>query len=216
MGKTCRVTDSRSARGALASDLKWPILVLAGILVIGFYCAFTFTSIALFPPPFSPVTNWLSDLGNSSFSPKGAVLYNVGCVLTGLALFPFFAGFYKWYTNEKWRKLLMTITQVVGFISAFALIMIGVFSEDYMTQHVFWSDVFFAFNLIVLILANASLMTHRKFMKLIGYYGLVVAAINLLFVAFSNTPLLEWFTVFTALGYVALLSYNTYKSQLPA
>jgi hypothetical protein len=53
-------------------------------------------------------------------------------------------------------------------------------------------------------------------MKLIGYYGLVVAAINLLFVAFSNTPLLEWFTVFTALGYVALLSYNTYKSQLPA
>jgi hypothetical protein len=172
--------------------LKWPILVLAGILVIGFYCAFTFTSIALFPPPFSPVTNWLSDLGNSSFSPKGAVFYNVGCVLTGLALFPFFAGFYKWYTDEKWRKLLMTITQVVGFISAFALIMIGVFS------------------------ANASLMTHRKFMKLIGYYGLVVAAINLLFVAFSNTPLLEWFTVFTALGYVALLSYNTYKSQLPA
>ena len=168
----------------------------------------------LFPGPFSPVTNWLSDLGNSSFSPKGAVFYNVGCVLTGLALFPFFAGFYKWYTNEKWRKLLMTITQVVGFISAFALIMIGVFSEDYMTQHVFWSDAFFVFNLIVLILANVSLMTHRKFMKPIGYYGFVVAAINLFFVTISSTPLLEWFTVFTALGYVALLSYNTSRSYL--
>ena len=216
MGKTCRVTDFRSARGALVSDLKWPILALAGILAIGFYCAFTFTSIALFPGPFSPVTNWLSDLGNSSFSPKGAVFYNVGCVLTGLALFPFFAGFYKWYTNEKWRKLLITITQVVGFISAFALVMIGVFSEDFMAQHVFWSGVFFAFNLMVLILANASLMTHRKFMKPIGYYGLVVAVINLLFVAFSSTPVLEWFTVFTALGYVGLLSYNTCKSQLSA
>jgi hypothetical membrane protein len=55
----------------------------------------------------------------------------------------------------------MTITQVVGFISAFALIMIGVFSEDYMTQHVFWSDVFFAFNLIVLILANDSSEVHE-------------------------------------------------------
>ena len=62
---------------------------------------------------------------------------------------------------------------------------------------------------VVLILANISLMTHSKFRRLIGYYGLVVAMINLLFVVFSNTPLLEWFTVFTALFYVALLSYNT-------
>ena len=176
-----------------------------------FYCAFTFTSIALFPEPFSPVNNWLSDLGNSSFSPRGAVFYNVGCILTGLALFPFFGGFYKWYTNEKPRRLLMMITQAVGFIAAFALIMIGVFSEDYMAQHVFWSDVFFVFNFIVLILANAALMTHSKFIRPIGYYGLVVAVINLLFVAFSNTPILEWFTVFTALGYVAFLSYNTLK-----
>ncbi len=174
-----------------------------------FYCALTFTSIALFPSAFSPVDNWLSDLGNSSFNPNGAVFYNVGCILTGLALFPFFAGLYKWYTSEKLRKVMIMATQVVGFFSAFSLIMIGVFSEDYMTQHVFWSNVFFAFNLIVLILANISLMTHSKFRRPIGYYGLVVALINLLFVVFSNTPLLEWFTVFTALFYVALLSHNT-------
>ncbi len=179
------------------------------------YCVFTFTSIALFPGPFNPVNNWLSDLGNSSFSPKGALFYNVGCVLTGLALFPFFAGFYKWYTKEKRRKLLMVITQAVGFIAAFALIMIGVFSEDYVAQHMFWSQVFFIFNLVVLILANVSLMIHPKFIRPIGYYGLVVAVINLLFVVFYNTPILEWFTVFTALGYVALLAYNTFRLPMP-
>jgi hypothetical membrane protein len=187
------------------------VLSTAGILVILFYCAFTFTSIVLFPGPFSPVNNWLSDLGNSIFNPRGAVFYNLGCILTGLMLFPFFGGFYKWYTDEKRRKVLMMIMQAVGFIAGFALIMIGVFSEDYMAQHVFWSDVFFVFNLIFLILANASLMTHPKFIRPIGYYGLVVALINLVFVAFSNTPILEWFTVFTALGYVAFLSYNTLK-----
>jgi hypothetical protein len=89
--------------------------------------------------------------------------------------------------------------------------MIGVCSEDYMAQHVFWSDVFFVFNLLVLILATVSLMIHPKFRKPIGYYGIIVALINLLFVAASNTPLLEWFTVFTALGYAGLLSYNTLR-----
>jgi hypothetical membrane protein len=195
----------------LSRNLKWPILCIAGIFVIIFYCVFTFTSIALFPTAFSPIDNWLSDLGNSSFNPSGAVFYNVGCILTGLALIPFFAGLYKWYTKERLRKVMVMVTQAVGFFSGFALIMIGVFSEDSMAQHVFWSDVFFALNLIVLILANVSLMTHPKFLKPIAYYGFIVALINLLFIVASNTPVLEWFTVFTALGYVALLSYNTLR-----
>ena len=210
---SCRRCASVDWGQVLSKYLKWPILTLAGILVVVFFCAFTFISIALFPSPFSPVANWLSDLGNSSFNPNGAVFFNVGCVLTGLLLFPFFAGVYKWYTNEKRRKIMIVATQVVGFISAFALIMIGVFSEDYMTQHVFWSYVFFIFNLIVLILANISLMTHPRFRKTVVYYGLIAALINMLFVAVSNTPLLEWFTVFSALAYVALLSYNTLKFQ---
>lgn len=190
---------------------KWPMLTVGGVFVIVFYCVFTFTSLALFPGPFSPVNNWLSDLGNSIYSPRGAVFYNVGCVLTGLALFPFFAGLRKWYASERRRKTLIVLTQVFGFIAAFALIMIGVFSEDYGELHGLWSDVFFVFNLVVLIFANLSLMTHSKFRRSIGYYGLVAAFINLLLVALSDTPLLEWFTVFTALGYVAFLSYNTLK-----
>lgn len=192
---------------------KWAPLPIAGVLVILFYCAFTFTSIAFFPRPVSPLNDWLSDLGNSTYNPRGAIFYNAGCILTGLALFPFFAGFYYWYTDEKWRKSLVVVTQAVGFIAAFALMMIGVFSEDAGAIHHLWSLVFFVFNLFVLILANVSLITHRKFIRSIGYYGLAVAVINLLFVGLAYTSLLEWFTVFTALGYVALLSYNTFKAS---
>jgi len=67
---------------------KWLVLPVAGVLVILFYCAFTLTSIALFPRPVNPLNDWLSDLGNSSYSPRGAIFYNTGCVLTGIALFP--------------------------------------------------------------------------------------------------------------------------------
>ena len=109
------------------------------------------------------------------------------------------------------EEIAIVVTQAVGFISAFSLMMIGVFSEDAGAIHHLWSLVLFIFNLLVLILANVALITHRKFIKPIGYYGLVVAVINLLFVGLSYTSILEWFTVFTALGYVAFLSYNTFK-----
>jgi len=68
--------------------MKCPIGSFAGIAVIVLYCVFTFSSWALYPTAYSPVTNWLSDLGNSTNNPHGAILYNLGCILTGIALFP--------------------------------------------------------------------------------------------------------------------------------
>ncbi|MFX1452863.1 MAG: DUF998 domain-containing protein [Promethearchaeota archaeon] len=192
--------------------LKWPISCIAGILVIAFYCIFTFTSLALYPPPFSPIDNWLSDLGNSSYNPNGAIFYNLGCILTGISLFPFFIGLYRWYSEEIWQKVILIITQIVGCCAAFSLIMIGVFSEDFMEPHIFWSEVFFRLNLLVLILSAITLYFHSDFIKLIAIYGIVVAIINLLFVFIFDTPLLEWFTVFTALGYVGLIIYNMYTA----
>ena len=104
---------------------------------------------------------------------------------------------------------MIVATQTIGLLSALSLIMIGVFSEDFLAQHLFWSDLFFVLNLIVLVLANVTLFTRLNFIRALAYYGLGVAVINLLFVVLSTTPLLEWFTVFSALGYVALLAYNT-------
>jgi hypothetical protein len=190
---------------------KWPISCIAGTAVIILYCAFTFTSWALYPTPYNPVDNWLSDLGNSTYNPSGAILYNLGCILTGIALFLFFGGLYKWYINEKGRKILLMITQAIGLFAAFSLVMIGVFSEDYGEPHSLWSSIFFVLNLLVLILMGVSLFTHPNYMKPIAYYGFIVAAINLLFVLVYRIPLFEWFTVFTALGYVGLLVYNMLK-----
>jgi len=193
--------------------MKLRLSSLAGAAVIVLYCVFTFSSWAFFSTSYSPVNNWLSDLGNSSsvFNPRGAILYNLGCILTGIALFPFFIGLYKWYTNEKWRKISLVTSQTVGCLAAFALIMIGVFSENSGSLHDLWSSIFFVLNLIVLVLIGASLFTHPHYIRAIAYYGFIVAAINLAMLLATNTPLLEWFTVFTALGYVGLIAYNMTK-----
>jgi len=174
---------------------------------------FTFSSWALYPTSYNPVDNWLSDLGNSSYNPSGAILYNVGCILTGIALFPFFGGLYRWYMNEKWRKASLIVKQIIGFLAAFSLIMIGVFSEGYGILYSLWSSIFFFLNLIVLVLLGVALFTHPKYMKPIAFYGFIVAAINMLFVLVYRNPMFEWFTVFTALGYVGLLVYNMFKAE---
>ena len=191
--------------------LKMPLSCISGILVILSYCIFTLIAIALFPLPFSPIDNWLSDFGNPGYNPNGAIFYNIGCILTGIFLFPFFIGLYKWYREELWQKTLLIITQLIGCSSGFAEIMIGIFSEEIQPQHSDWTNVFFFLNLLVLVLGSVVLFTHPDFIKPIGFYGIIVAVINLLFVFFVFSPLLEWFTVFSALGYVGLIVYNTSK-----
>jgi hypothetical protein len=71
-------------------------------------------------------------------------------------------------------------------------------------------------NLLVLILANIALVTHLKFIKPIAIYGFVVAIINLAFVVLPESSIIEWFTVFTALGYAGLLVVNMLKAFRPA
>ena len=163
----------------------------ASVAVIILYYVFTFSSWDFFSKLFNSVNNWLSDLGNSS---SRARLYNLGCILTGIALFPFFIGLYKRYTNEKWRKISLIFSQAIGCSAAFALIMIGVFSENSGSLHDTWSSIFFLLNFLVLVLVGATFYTHPRYIKAIDYYGFTVAAINFGLIFVPNTPLLEWFS----------------------
>jgi hypothetical protein len=51
-------------------------------------------------------------------------------------------------------------------------------------------------------------MTHPRFMKLIGVYGYLVTIASLIFDFTVGGSLVEWFTVFTALGFAGLLVIN--------
>jgi hypothetical membrane protein len=192
------------------NSVKLPMSSLAGVAVIVLYCVFTFASWALYPTAYSPVTNWLSDLGNSTSNPRGAILYNLGCILTGIALFPFFIGLHEWYKDKNRFRLGFMVWQAEGCVAAFSLIMIGVFSEDSGWLHRLWSTVFFILILGVFIGLGSLLFTHPRYIRTIAYYGFIVAAIDVMFI-FFDAPSLEWFTVFSALGYVGLMAYNMLK-----
>jgi len=193
---------------------EWPLTTLSGITVILLYCVFTLISWAFYPEPFSPWANYLSRLGNFNYSPLGASFYNIGCILTGVALFPFFVGLSKWYSEMQLSKILLIVGQIVGFFSAIALIMIGVFSEDQGSPHMTASSTFFVLNFIVLILINVALLWHPKFLKVIAIYSLSINVLSLGFELAVGGPLVEWFTVFGSLGFVALLSFNTLNIDL--
>jgi hypothetical protein len=185
----------------------------------------TFTSWALYPTLFTPFGNWLSDLGNSVGNPSGAIFYNIGCILTGTAYIIFLSGFYKWYTSEKTRKIGLMIAQAIGFLAAFSLIMVGVFSENAGDIHTLWSLVFFLLNLITILLFSLALYKHPSYIKAISYYGFAVVIFNLLFVSaivatinlhlslVYNSPIFKWFTVFTALGGSACLRITCSKNS---
>ena len=192
------------------NQIKMPLSFIAGITVIIFYCTFTFISILLFPGPYNPIDNYLSDLGNSTYNPNGAIIYNLGCMLTGTALFLFFIGLSKFSLDELPKKILLHIIQIIGCFAAFADFMIGIFSEDYITAHIFWSVLYFFLMFLTLIISGIFFLYHPDFDNKIAIYGFIVVVVYLLFLL-TFSPLFEWIAVFTSLAYIGLIAYNMYN-----
>ncbi len=185
--------------------------VIGGALALCVYFTCLLISMTFFPPPFSPLNHMISDLGNSSLNPLGAAWFNVGNVLTGLGLVPFFIGFNIWQTEQKGQRIRVKLLQIVGFVLAFAVIMIGIFSEDYYAAHVFWARMFFGADLVVMILSFLTFRRHPRFSKGISVYCLLATAMNIINAfPFGETPIVEWFAVFSAIGLVLLMIINTF------
>lgn len=129
--------------------------------------------------------------------------------------------------NNDWQKILLKIIPIVGCFSAFALIMLGVFSEDVWTVHIFWTNTYFLLNLVVMIGFTANLFLNSKRIKLICDYGIAIIIIDSIFLFLIVTPppsepaiiiinilyFFEWFYVFTSLAYVGLFLYHIDKTN---
>ena len=190
---------------------KYPLITISGLLVILLYCVFTMVSWAFYPDPFGPSTHYLSRLGNFNYSPFGAYFYNWGCILTGLALVPFFIGLKDWHTESTIQRIIMIIGQILGVASGFALLSIGVFSENLGEPHMTASSTFFTIIFFVLILINIALFLNPTYNKLVGTYGLGITLSALAFALTVGGPLTEWYTVFGALLFVGLLAIDSMK-----
>ncbi len=190
-------------------SIKRDMSVIGGILVIVFYCVFTLISWALYPLPYTPWDNYLSRLGNLNYSSFGAWFYNIGCIVTGIALFPFFVGLYRWHRQELMHRAVMIVGQVLGLASGVALILIGVFSEDQGAPHMAASSIFFLLNFFVLLILCIALGFHPDFNRLFALYGIILDGSTFIFAFTTGGPLLEWYTVFGSLVFVGLVALST-------
>ena len=73
---------------------------VTGMFTVVCYLAFALLAFSRYPLPYSPMSNWLSDLGNANLNPSGALFYNIGIVATGGLLLLFFLGLSEWKMRQ--------------------------------------------------------------------------------------------------------------------
>jgi len=192
---------------------KLPLSTIGGTLVILLFCVFTLASISQYPGPFSPMDNWLSDLGTPVKNPSGNLFFNAGCILTGICMLVLMAGLNIWKV-EGLQKQIMALGRICGAVSAVGLMLIGVFYEG-TAYHSTLSLVFFLFLFLFLVFTNVAIWDHVKYKKWIRYYAFVAIVLEVVFIytffAYEHAPVWEWLAVFSALLWAGMLAYNMLK-----
>ena len=188
---------------------KISLVSLMGIIAALIYIAFTLVAILYYPKPYSPLTNWLSDFGNPTQNPAGAIYYNTGGILTSAVLVLFFAGMYKWNTGDKKMKIFLLVSQISGIVFAFSFIMSALFPLGVNDSvHSFFSIMLFVF-IGFFEVFSASAIRRNPAKKPIAYFGFVAAMINFAFgisFNFMNLYIGEWIIIAVFIAYVITLA----------
>ncbi len=188
---------------------KLSIFSLIAILAVCIYVVFTTVAILNYPLPYSPLTNWLSDFGNPTRNPAGAIYYNTGGILTSAVLVLFFAGVYKWNTGDRKVKVFLLLSQISGIVFAFSFIMSALFPLGVNDSvHSFFSIMLFVF-IGFFEVFSASAIRRNSAKKPIAYFGFVAAMINFAFGVsfnFMNLFIGEWIIIAVFIAYIIILA----------
>jgi len=181
-----------------------PISVVAGLASVIVYWTFILFSFALYPGVFNPFTRMMSDLGSFNQNPGGAYFFSIGCILTGVAFFPFFIGLYEWYIGGLRNKILTVLTQISGIFCAVCLIMIGLIPIDNFDAHTFWAVLFFTASVFTTLFPSIALYKY-KFTRNTAKFGFFASAVNIIFRFFLLIPIFEWLTILLSFSYIILI-----------
>ncbi len=211
------------------NPFKWPLSVLATLLMWCTDLFFNIPAYLLWPsevPPFSPFTNYHSDLGRTILhptrnfynSPLGAQFYNTGQVWMGLTIILFTGGLYVFYMDNKLKNLVLYIAQFFGILAGIGLVMNGIFSEDFGEAHAFWSMVIFTSIIVAEFFINGVLLTHPKFKKSIAYFGFLTGLMSVILI-FIDLPggwsfFMEFIAIYIAEAWITLVAINIYHEKI--
>jgi hypothetical protein len=184
----------------------------AGIFAVSGYLLFTLLAYIRYPLDYAPLTRWLSDLGNTDLSPKGAIWYNIGIITTALWLIIFFIGLSIWKMVDHHVQIIMVyLTQAFGISGSLCMLMSGIFPINQYKIHAFWSTSLYILISTAFIFSVAMLRNYRWVPKWILILGGMNALVVIFTSIFQTAYVLEWITVLLFLSYVSLLGVLTRK-----
>jgi hypothetical protein len=167
------------------------------------YVVSTALSYARYPLPYSPRTHWLSDLGNRTVNPSGAVYYNVGVLAVGALLLLWFVGLWGWRDGTSRPQLVfLLIAQVAGSLGALAVAMSALFPIDMLQAHAFWSHAHYMMLAMGFGFSVAALARNPRFPRPLLYVGTLASFSPLATWVAGDVYVLEWVSVGLFLLYV--------------
>jgi hypothetical membrane protein len=168
-----------------------------------------------YPLPYSPLSNWLSDLGNVDVNPGGALFYNIGVVTTGVLLVLFFLGLSQWkLSKNRIQNLMLFLTQGFGILGALALVLSGLYPINHFALHSFFSSCSNILLGTALAFSVAALRYHATCPRWLLILGSVTTLMYLLFGIsriVSSIYVLEWVTIALFISDIALLGVQTQR-----
>ena len=97
-----------------ARYLRW-LTPVGGVLGVVCYLTLSLLAYVRYPLHYSPLANWLSDLGNRHVTPSSALLYNTGIVLTAVCLVLFYLGLSVWkLEGNRIQNIMLLLAQCCG------------------------------------------------------------------------------------------------------
>ena len=186
------------------------ISFIGGILAVLCYLVFAILAFTRYPMPYSPMKNWLSDMGSVELNPDGAIFYNIGIISTALFLIVFFLGLYVWKIEDKKVQIIMLrLTQAFGILGSFCMMMSAFYPINLFAVHSFWSTSLYVLLSTAFIFSVAALRYHQRVSRWLLILGISPAMMVILTSFFPTFYVLEWITVLLFLGYVTLLGIET-------
>ncbi len=183
---------------------------VTSIFAILCYLTFAFLAFSRYTLPYSPLSNWLSDLGNTDLNPSGAIFYNIGIVATGIMLLLFFPGLSQWKTGKsRVQNLMLFVTQGFGILGAFAMLMSGLYPINFLALHSIFSTCLYILLGTAFAFSVFALRYHPKCPRWLLILGVLTALMDILSGVFHTVTVLEWVTVALLLCYLGLLGVET-------
>ncbi len=185
---------------------------IASLFAVCLYIIFTAISFFYYPTAYSPMTNWLSDLGNPLQNPSGAIYYKIGGVLTSSALILFFAGMYSWLNKDKRTNFFIWASIASGILMAVAFIVTALFPLGVATSiHSFFSILRFAFTGLFVTFSASAVRRMPSHIRWLPAFGIALAMVNFavcISFFFVNLYVGEWITIALFIVYILTLSFS--------